>query len=64
LGQLDIPTLIIWGREDASLPLRCAEEMHRLITGSRLEILDSAGHLANFDRADEFNELVTNFLND
>jgi pimeloyl-ACP methyl ester carboxylesterase len=38
--------------------------MHRLIPGSRLEILDSAGHLANFDRADQFNELVINFLND
>jgi pimeloyl-ACP methyl ester carboxylesterase len=64
LGRRDIPTLIIWGREDASLPLHCADEMHRLIPGSRLEILDNAGHLANFDRADEFNELVINFLDD
>jgi len=64
LGQRDIPTLIIWGREDASLPLRCGEEMHRLITGSRLEILGNAGHLSNFDRADEFNELVIEFLKD
>jgi pimeloyl-ACP methyl ester carboxylesterase len=64
LGKRDIPTLIIWGREDASLPLHCAEGMHRLITGSRLEILDNAGHLANFDRANEFNELVIDFLSD
>jgi pimeloyl-ACP methyl ester carboxylesterase len=64
LGQRDIPTLIVWGRQDASLPPRCAEEMHRLIPGSRLEILDNAGHLANFDRADDFNELVIDFLND
>jgi pimeloyl-ACP methyl ester carboxylesterase len=64
LGQRDIPTLIIWGREDASLPLHCAEEMHRLIASSRLEILDNAGHLANFDRADEFNERVIEFLSD
>ena len=64
LGHLDIPTLIIWGREDKSLPLRCAEEMHHLIPRSRLEILDNAGHLANFDRADDFNELVISFLND
>lgn len=64
LGQLNIPTLIVWGREDASLPLRCAEEMHRLMPGSRLEILDKAGHLANFDRPDAFNKLVSDFLND
>ena len=64
LGKRDIPTLIIWGREDVSLKLHCAKEMHRQITGSRLEILDNAGHLANFDRADEFNDLVINFLDD
>lgn len=64
LGQRDVPTLMIWGREDRVLPLHCAEEMHRLIPTSRLEILDNAGHLANFDRADEFNERVIEFLSD
>ncbi len=62
LGQLDIPTLIIWGREDKTIPLSSAEEIHRLNPGSRLEILDNAGHLANFDRPEEFNELVISFL--
>lgn len=62
LGKLEVPTLIIWGREDASLPVRSGEEMHRILHGSRLEILDSAGHLANFDQADAFNQLVINFL--
>ncbi len=62
LGRLDIPTLIIWGREDISLPLRCAEEMQRLMPASRLEILDDAAHLANFDRPRAFNELVSDFL--
>lgn len=64
LGHFDIPKLIIWGREDKSLPVRCAEEMHRLMPGSRLEILSNAGHLSNFDRSDTFNELVIHFLND
>jgi pimeloyl-ACP methyl ester carboxylesterase len=64
LGHLNIPTLIVWGRDDVSLPVRNAEEMHRLIPSSRLEILDRAGHLANYDRADIFNELVMDFLKD
>lgn len=64
LGQLDIPILIIWGREDVSLPISNAQEMARLISGSRLEVLDHAGHLANFDRAATFNELVIDFLAD
>jgi pimeloyl-ACP methyl ester carboxylesterase len=62
LGNLGIPILIIWGREDASLPVYNAETMLRLLPGSRLEILENAGHLANFDQADSFNELVIEFL--
>lgn len=61
-GQLGIPTLIVWGREDASLPVHNAKEMNHLIQGSRLEILDDAGHLSNFDRADAFNKLAIDFL--
>jgi pimeloyl-ACP methyl ester carboxylesterase len=64
LGRLDVQTLIVWGREDVSLPFQCGEEMQRLVPGSRLEILDHAGHLANFDRAEDFNELMMDFLAD
>lgn len=62
LGKLGIPVLIVWGREDASLPVGNGEIMSRLLPGSRLEILDGAGHLANFDRPELFNELVVDFL--
>jgi pimeloyl-ACP methyl ester carboxylesterase len=61
-GTLGIPTLIIWGREDATLPVSNGMAMKRLIPGSRLEILQHAGHLANFDQADVFNDLVVDFL--
>lgn len=64
LGTLGLPTLIIWGRQDASLPVGNAETMKELLPGSRLVILDHAGHLANFDQADAFNELVIDFLAD
>lgn len=62
LGNLDVPTLIVWGREDVSIPLSSAKQIHQLLPGSRLEILDNAGHLANFDRPEEFNNLVGDFL--
>ncbi len=64
LGRLNIPTLIVWGREDRSLPLAAAEEMHRLLPGSRLEVIDEAGHLVNFDRPEVFDRLVVDFLHE
>jgi pimeloyl-ACP methyl ester carboxylesterase len=64
LGKLNIPTLLIWGREDRILPLRCAEQMHRWLPGSALEVIDRAGHLANFDEPEVFDRLVIDFLED
>lgn len=62
LGTLDIPTLIIWGREERSIPLQSGEKIHRTLTGSRLEILEQAGHASNFDTPDQFNQLAIDFL--
>jgi pimeloyl-ACP methyl ester carboxylesterase len=36
--------------------------MQRLMPAARLEIIDHAAHLANFDRTRKFNELVSAFL--
>jgi pimeloyl-ACP methyl ester carboxylesterase len=62
LGQMDIPTLIIWGRHDVSIPIKIGEEMHKIIKGSKFEIIDEGGHMPNFDCPDLFNQLVKNFI--
>lgn len=62
LAQMDVPVLIVWGREDKSIPLRCGEEMHRILKGSRLEIIDDAGHVPNYERPEVFNQLAMDFL--
>ena len=62
LSRMDTPVLIVWGRDDKAIPLQRGIEMHRILNGSRLEILDDAGHVPNFERADEFNQLAVDFL--
>jgi pimeloyl-ACP methyl ester carboxylesterase len=62
LGKLNIPTLIVWGRQDKTIPISSAERIRNLLQGSKLEILDPAGHLVNFDQADRFNRIVIDFL--
>lgn len=62
LGTLGLPTLVVWGRQDAAVPLSAGEEIHRLLPASRLEVLDPAGHLANFDQAARFDRIVLEFL--
>ncbi|MGZ5473778.1 MAG: alpha/beta fold hydrolase, partial [Thermoanaerobaculia bacterium] len=59
---MDVPVLLVCGREDRSIPVRLGQEMHRILTGSRLEVLDRAGHVPNFERAADFNRLAIDFL--
>lgn len=57
-----LPTLIVWGRQDAIVPLSAGEAYHRAIPGSRLVVLDHAGHRPEIEQADEFARLVQEFL--
>jgi pimeloyl-ACP methyl ester carboxylesterase len=62
LGDMAVPTLLVWGREDKAVPLRLGQDMHRILKGSRLEIIDNAGHVSNFEQAARFNQLALEFL--
>jgi pimeloyl-ACP methyl ester carboxylesterase len=64
LAGLDVPTLIIWGREERAIPLSTGRKMHAMLTGSQLAIIDRAGHCPMIDRPGRFNALVRGFLSD
>lgn len=56
-----IPTLLVWGKADASVPLAVGEQSATEL-GVSLVALDGAGHLPYLERADEFNRTVLDFL--
>ncbi len=64
LSRIIAPTLIIVGREDSITPVADSEMMHREIGGSRLEVIEGAGHVSNLEKPEEFNEVLLKFLRD
>ena len=62
LGGMDVPTLVFWGREEKSINLSIGQELHKLLKGSRLEVLDQAGHCSHMDQPERFNQLALEFL--
>lgn len=62
LTAIEVPTLIVVGREDTITPPADAERMRAAISGADMEIIDDAAHLANFERAGAFNDAVSAFL--
>lgn len=62
LPELRHETLIIWGREDRVLNLDTAFPLLRLIKNAQLHVFPRCGHWAQWEKAEEFNALVTAFL--
>lgn len=52
LGEVDVPTLVIAGSRDLMTPASASREIAAGIEGSRLEILDGAGHMLIWERAE------------
>lgn len=62
LPTIDVPTLLLYGAEDARSPMSVAEAMHLEIPGSELVVLPDVGHMSNLETPDRFNEVVRGFL--
>ncbi|MBI1805243.1 MAG: alpha/beta hydrolase [Ignavibacteriae bacterium] len=62
LQSLRVPTLILWGKHDRFLLPRLAEEFHRLIPNSTVNVLDACGHSVPLERAEEVCKELRSFF--
>ena len=62
LRSIVAKTLIIWGRDDRFSPLDFALLMLWRIQNSQVHIFPECGHWAQYEKSDQFNELVLDFL--
>ena len=58
-----VPVQLIWGEQDAVIPVSHAKMAHAAMPGSRLEIFPRAGHFPFHDDPDRFVSLVQTFVN-
>ena len=62
LGDVGLPTLIVWGAQDHLVPPADALGYARRIDGSRLEVFDRCGHVPMAERPVRFNRVLEGFL--
>lgn len=63
LHEITVPTLIVHGAQDTAVPLAYAQRAHTLIKNSELSIMQECKHWPQRERPEEFNRIVSNFLN-
>lgn len=62
LRNVHHPTLLIWGREDRFNPYDTGLVMLARLPNARMHIFTHCGHWVQFEKADELNPLVLQFL--
>jgi pimeloyl-ACP methyl ester carboxylesterase len=58
----EVPTLVVWGTGDQIIPVEHAYAAHALMPGSRLQIIEGAGHFLPFEHAPAFLDALVPFL--
>jgi pyruvate dehydrogenase E2 component (dihydrolipoamide acetyltransferase) len=59
LPELEVPLLVVWGREDRIIP---AAHTERAPPGAEVHVLDGQGHSPHMEAAGDFNRIVEGFL--
>ena len=63
LGRLkNMPSLIVWGRNDAVIPPSTGEVYNASIAGSRLVTLENCGHRSDVEKPAELSNLLQDFF--
>ena len=57
-----MPTLIVWGERDNTIPLAHGRDMHRAVPGSRFETLPRAAHFPNLEDPDGLAAILRDFI--
>ena len=63
LGEIAVPTLLIWGEKDGITTRAHHDEIVNAIPGARLEVIAGAGHLPTVEAPEVMVPLLTDFIN-
>lgn len=62
INNLDIPKMILWGKEDQVLPFHYGQKIHALVPNARFEVFEKCGHVPQFEEPEKFNDLTFSFI--
>jgi pimeloyl-ACP methyl ester carboxylesterase len=61
LGGVRSRALVVWGRGDKVVPLECGEAYAQAIPGSRLSVVEKAGHFVDMEQPEALAKLISEF---
>ena len=62
LADMNVPTCIIWGKNDSVTPPEVAIDFEKLLPDANLFWIDKCGHVPMMEHPEEFNKILQNWL--
>jgi pimeloyl-ACP methyl ester carboxylesterase len=62
VGERGLPVLILWGREDTTVPYAHALELQRLIPQAHRVTIEQCGHIPHYEKPEQVNPILIQFL--
>lgn len=62
LAEIRLPTLVMWGRKDRTVPVKAAHAYAASIPGAELSIIEDTGHMVQMERPVRFNREIEEFI--
>ena len=62
LPRIKSRVLLLWGRQDALIPLECGEIYQSVLPNAQLRVIEECGHSPQYEKPLEFNNMVLDFL--
>ena len=62
LKELQVPALVLCGRQDQVTPLALSEEMATLLPDAQLVVVETAGHMTTLEQPDAVKAAVAGWL--
>lgn len=62
VGKTDLPVLLVWGREDQTVPFRFSQEVVKAIPQVQFHPIDGAGHIPHYEKPEVVTPLLIEFL--
>ncbi len=63
LKDIKCPSLVVVGEEDTLKPIKFSEIISENIANSKMAIIPDCGHVTIFEKPEELNKLIIEFLN-
>jgi len=62
IADIKVPTMLLSGSKDNNAPAKTMAKMATMVPGATYVELEGVGHLASFERPQEFNDVLADFL--